>query len=176
MKKLAMLAVVTAVSGCASDSGNTEIITSSKEEIYLQEQVASETLTKLEEDTIPNNDRADQATATDVIKKAAEEDKATGTEQQLSKSGYSIQVLALSHNKGFVSYMNKLPSDQPVWTNKKQLNGVPWYTLLYGKFDTKEQARKALEALPRNVKAYGPFIRDLDEVKASPTPKLTRLN
>ncbi|MCQ1056938.1 SPOR domain-containing protein [Photobacterium sp. DNB23_23_1] len=174
MKKLAILAVVTAMSGCASDSENTEIITSSQEEIYLQEQVESETLAKLEEDTISSSESVDQATVADVIKKAAEEDKASGL--QLSKASYSIQVLALSHNKGFVSYMNKLPSDQPVWTNTKQLNGVPWYTLLYGNFDTKEQARKALEALPRDVKEYGPFIRDLAEVKASPTPKLTRLN
>ncbi|MGF1734372.1 SPOR domain-containing protein [Photobacterium satsumensis] len=174
MKKLAILAVVTAMSGCASDSENTEIITSSQEEIYLQEQAESETLAKLEEDTVYGSESANQATATDVIKKAAEED--TASEQQLSKAGYSIQVLALSHNKGFATYMNKLPSDQPVWTNKKQLNGVPWYTLLYGNFDTKEQARKALEALPRDVKEYGPFIRDMDEIKTSSTPKLTRLN
>ena len=175
MKKLAVLAVVTAISGCASDSGNTEIITSSTEEVFVQEQMESETLAKLDETTISDvDDGADQATATEVIKKAAEENASSNLE--LSKSGYSIQVLALSHNKGFTTYMNKLPSDKPVWTNVKKINGVPWYTLLYGQFETREQARSALDALPNDVKTYGPFIRDLDEVKASPTPKLTRLN
>ncbi|AJR05831.1 DamX-related protein [Photobacterium gaetbulicola] len=175
MKKLAVLAVVAAISGCASDSGNTEIISSSKQEIYHQEQLESETLANLADSTLSDEGRGpDQATAADIIKKAAEEDKAA--QPQLAKSGYSIQVLALSHNKGFTSYMNKLPSDKPVWTNKKELNGIPWYTLLYGQFETREQARQALDALPNNVKTYGPFIRSLDEVKASPSPKLTRLN
>ncbi|WEM45773.1 SPOR domain-containing protein (plasmid) [Photobacterium sp. DA100] len=174
MKKLAVLAVVAAISGCASDSGNTEIISSSKQEIFHQDPLESETLANLAESTISDGDHADQATAADIIKKAAEEDKAA--QPQSAKVGYSIQVLALSHNKGFTSYMNKLPSDKPVWTNKKELNGIPWYTLLYGQFDTREQARQALDALPNDVKSYGPFIRSLDEVKASPSPKLTRLN
>ena len=174
MKKLAVLAVVTAISGCASDSGKTEIITSSTEEVFIQEQLESETLAKLDETSIAEAGSADQETATEVIKKAAEE--SSSSDVALSQSGYSIQVLALSHNKGFTTYMNKLPSDKPVWTNVKTINGVPWYTLLYGQFETREQARIALDALPNDVKTYGPFIRDLDEVKASPTPKLTRLN
>ena len=170
MKKLAVLAVVAAISGCASDSGNTEIITSSTEEVFVQESLESEALAKLED----TQDSADQTTATEVIKKAAEENPSS--QLATSQSGYSIQVLALSHNKGFTTYMNKLPSDKPVWTNVKNINGVPWYTLLYGQFETREQARTALDALPNDVKTYGPFIRDLDQIKASSTPKLTRLN
>ncbi|MBC7006578.1 SPOR domain-containing protein [Photobacterium sp. BZF1] len=174
MKKLAVLAVVTAISGCASDSGNTEIISSSTEEVFIQEQLESETLAKLDETKIADTGSANQETASEVIKKAAEE--TPSSDVAMSQSGYSIQVLSLSHNKGFTTYMNKLPSDKPVWKNVKTINGIPWYTLLYGQFETREQARAALDALPNNVKTYGPFIRDLDEVKASPTPKLTRLN
>ena len=181
MKKLAVLAIVASIAGCASDSEKTEIISSSTEEVYQQEQL--DTLAKLEE-SIVADESADQAKATEVIKKAAEESKTAKTNNDpiassdavVSKSGYSIQVLALSHNKGFETYINKLPSNHPVWTNKKQLNGVSWYTVLYGQFDSKAAAREALQALPNDVKKYGPFIRDLDEVKASPTPKLTRLN
>ncbi len=72
--------------------------------------------------------------------------------------------------------MNKLPSNQPVWMNKKELQGLPWYTLLYGHYDTREQAKQALAALPNDVKDYGPFIRSLNEIKSSSTPKLTKLN
>ncbi|MEJ2765862.1 SPOR domain-containing protein [Photobacterium sp. MCCC 1A19761] len=95
---------------------------------------------------------------------------------QEKTDGYTIQVLALSHNKGFQPYLNKLPSNQPVWMNQKQVQGLPWYTLLYGHFETRQQAEQALKNLPNDVKAYGPFIRSLAKIKSSTTPKMTKLN
>ncbi|UXI04112.1 SPOR domain-containing protein [Photobacterium sp. TY1-4] len=95
---------------------------------------------------------------------------------QKKTDGYTIQVLALSHNKGFQPYLNKLPSNQPVWMNQKQVQGLPWYTLLYGHFETRQQAEQALSSLPNDVKAYGPFIRSLAKIKSSTTPKMTKLN
>jgi len=34
--------------------------------------------------------------------------------------GYTIQVVALSHDRGFSDYAKRLPSDQPLWSNKKK--------------------------------------------------------
>lgn len=107
---------------------------------------------------------------------AAAKQKPTYQYVQKKTGGYTIQVLALSHNKGFQPYLNKLPSDQPVWMNQKQVQGLPWYTLLYGHFETRQQAEQALKALPNDVKSYGPFIRSLTKIKSSATPKMTKLN
>ncbi|WP_434361520.1 SPOR domain-containing protein [Parasalinivibrio latis] len=88
---------------------------------------------------------------------------------------YTIQVLALSHDRGFADYVNALPSNQPVWSNKKVVDGIPWYTLLYGEYSSYDQAKSALKALPGTIREYGPFIRKMNEIKSSGTP-LKRLN
>lgn len=193
MKKIAVFAVVTALAGCASDSENMQIVTSSSEESYTTEQLRS-----LEQMQKAKTEQSVIALTEETVKpkpvKQVVKISPQHPEEQMAKKqtpkpkkpvykyakaasgGYTIQVLALSHNRGFRPYMNKLPSDQPVWMNKKELEGLPWYTLLYGQFDTREQAKRALAALPQNVKDYGPFIRSLKEIKSSPTPKLTKLN
>ncbi|PSW20233.1 DamX-related protein [Photobacterium sanctipauli] len=182
MKKLAVIAVATALAGCASEPQTTQIVSSSTEEVYTETQLRSKEAMQpaTEEIAVAETPVKEETTATKVIKKAAEEDKQIAAvkadKEEVSEFGYTIQVLALSHNKGFTTYMNKLPSDKPVWMNKKDVKGVPWYTLLYGQFDTKAEARKALNALPKDVRDFGPFIRSIDQIKVSTSPKLTKLN
>ncbi|MGF1701172.1 SPOR domain-containing protein [Photobacterium makurazakiensis] len=193
MKKLAVIAVASALAGCASEPQTTQIVTSSTEEVYTESQLgfidATGQTTLNEDVVVADTPVAEETTASKVIKKAAEETQQQEQEiaasspkessaqiKGITQRGYTIQVLALSHNKGFTTYMNKLPSDKPVWMNKKDLNGVPWFTLLYGEFDTKEQAKVALNALPKDVRDFGPFIRSIDDIKLSTSPKLTKLN
>ncbi|MCW8329416.1 SPOR domain-containing protein [Photobacterium sp. SDRW27] len=190
MKKVAVLAVVAALAGCASDSDNMQIITSSSEETYTEEQLSSMEQIREAKETQPVVALKEEVVEPQPVKQVVkQEPKKQPPKQQLKQQpkkpaykyaktaseGYTIQVLALSHNKGFTPYINKLPSDQPVWMNKKELQGLPWYTLLFGHYDTREEAKRALNALPRDVKNYGPFIRSLDEIKSSPSPKLTKL-
>lgn len=203
MKKLAVFAVVTALAGCASDSETLQIVSASSEEVYTADQLRSIALATAEqneqaavalEEKVAMDDpvtpaqsastskpEAPQAPAkaapvAQVAPKPAAKKASTYQYARKKTDGYTIQVLALSHNKGFRPYLNKLPSDQPVWMNQKQVQGLPWYTLLYGHFDTRQQAEQALQGLPNDVKAYGPFIRSLAKIKASATPKMTKLN
>ncbi|ELR65773.1 DamX-related protein [Photobacterium marinum] len=198
MKKVAVLAVLTALSGCASDSETMQIVSSSSEEIYTAEQL--HTMERIQEAKVPQpvvqppkiEKTVAVAPVAVPVKRTVTpipEQKKQVTPKPVDKpkpkpvykpaatdpEGYTIQVLALSHNKGFRPYMNKLPSNQPVWMNKKQLQGVPWYTMLFGHYRTREEAKRALNALPQDVKDYGPFIRSFSEIKTSPTPKLTKL-
>ncbi|WP_428446309.1 SPOR domain-containing protein [Photobacterium nomapromontoriensis] len=188
MKKLAVLAVATVLAGCASDTQLTQLVSSSSEEVYSGGQ--SETIINNDDLTVSKNIAESEVVIQDQTVEATPAKKTQvlvndHVEQpkpviykyaEPSQSGYTIQVLALSHNKGFTNYVNKLPSDQPVWMNEKDLHGVPWFTLLYGHFDTKDQARRALKALPQDVLDFGPFIRDLAVIKKSPNPKLTKLH
>ncbi|MGR5151937.1 SPOR domain-containing protein [Photobacterium swingsii] len=170
MKKIAVLAVATALVGCASNTESLEIVSSTSQEVYSAEQIAA----------MQGEETAQNVTTTEVSHETQVEPKTetrpTYQYVEAAKDGYTIQVLALSHNQGFTTYMNKLPSNQPVWTNKKVLDGLPWYTLLFGQYETREQAKRALNALPQDIKNYGPFIRKIDDIKASSNPKLTKLN
>ena len=197
MKKIAVLAVVTALAGCASDNETTQIISSSSEEVYSTKQItamAQMREAKAEKESIVLKEEVVKSPVQRVVRvdssKELQSSKVPPPKKQakptktkpsykyssIARSGYTIQVLALSHNQSFTTYMNKLPSNQPVWMNKKKLEGLPWYTLLFGQYETRTEAKRALNALPQDVKAYGPFIRSLDDIKASATPKLTKLN
>ena len=196
MKKIAVFTVVAALAGCASDTETTQLISSSSEEVYtadqlrtmeqMQEAKIKQAVIAVSEEAVkpvvipePAPKLAKQAVPVQpkpIAKAKPEPVKPAYKYAKVASEGYTIQVLALSHNKGFTPYINKLPSDQPVWMNKKELKGLPWYTLLFGHYDTREEAKRALNALPKDVKDYGPFIRSLDAIKASPTPKLTKLN
>ncbi|PSW05344.1 SPOR domain-containing protein [Photobacterium lipolyticum] len=197
MKKIAVLVVVTALAGCASDNETTQIISSSSEEVYTTEQIteiAQMRDAKVEKESVVLKEEVAKAPVQKVVRvdssKELQSTKVTPPQKQakptqtkpdykyssIANHGYTIQVLALSHNQSFSTYLNKLPSNQPVWMNKKKLEGLPWYTLLFGQYETRAEAKRALNALPQDVKAYGPFIRSLDEIKASSTPKLTKLN
>jgi len=190
MKKVAVFAVAAALAGCATDTENTQIVTSSSEEVYTTEQLrtmeemqevkASGKVIALKKEVIepklvPEKKVLNQEFKKQPQKQAPKPKKQGYKYAKVASEGYTIQVLALSHNKGFTPYLNKLPSDQPVWMNKKELQGLPWYTLLFGHYYTREEAKRALNALPKDVKDYGPFIRSLNDIKSSPTPKLTKL-
>jgi len=91
-------------------------------------------------------------------------------------TGFTVQVLGVSKNGGFASYIAKLPGQQPVWVNQKTFHEKPWYTLLYGHFNTAQEAQAAIKDLPAEIQSFGPFVRSLAKIHQSPEPKLTKLN
>ncbi|MFD2178193.1 SPOR domain-containing protein [Veronia pacifica] len=114
------------------------------------------------------------------VKKAEKAQKATEVvkkpKKKVVKQQYTIQVVALSYESGLKEFSDMLPSDQPVWSNMKMVDSIPWYTLLYGSFTSKERAKNELNALPRVIKEQKPFIRSISSVKKSPYPKMNKLN
>ncbi|MGF1863995.1 SPOR domain-containing protein [Enterovibrio norvegicus] len=197
MKKILSVALTLALAGCAGGSNTTQLLltqSSGAEVMPLSStepsNVTPETVKpapKMPANVEPMPKPAPKVAATATPKPMPMKEKpmvaSTKAEKPMMKmpattssKKYTIQVIALSHNKGFTEYMDKLPSDKPVWSNKKMVEGLPWYTLLYGEFPSKEAAKSALNALPKTIKEYGPFIRSFSSIKGSSTPDMTRLN
>ncbi|WP_394209650.1 SPOR domain-containing protein [Enterovibrio calviensis] len=189
MKKILSIAFTFALAGCSGGASTTQILTQSiEEEVFPTPQSSSipAPAKKAEMNSAkPMPKPASKATMAEkpmkskpavIAKPAVKKQPATKKMAAMSGQNYTIQVIALSHNKGFNEYMNKLPSDKPVWSNKKMVDGLPWYTLLYGDFDSKADAKHALSALPKDIKQYGPFIRSFTSIKSSANPEMKPLN
>ncbi|ODP96237.1 DamX-related protein [Salinivibrio sp. SS3] len=167
MKKLALLAIVMLLTGCSGGGVTTEIYSQTIESTDKR-------------DTVQTEDSAQTADAEPMMNTAKPEPK-TAPKKQAVKSatqsaGYTIQVVALSHDRGFSDYAKRLPSDQPLWSNKKMVDGLPWYTLLYGEYPSRDAAKRAIKALPQTIQEYGPFVRDISKIKRSSTPEMIRVN
>lgn len=94
-----------------------------------------------------------------------------------SQSGYTIQVAALGMESQISQFATPLlNSNQPVWKNYKVVNGVKWYTILYGDFASRQQAEAAIRRLPQSHQALRPFVKSFNEIKRSAYPTLTKLN
>ncbi|USH05604.1 SPOR domain-containing protein [Grimontia kaedaensis] len=183
MKKILSIAFTLALAGCAGGTSTTQILTQSSEEevMPVTENMAPASKPEMTK-PMPKPVSAEKPKAPapkpvmTAQKKPKPVPKPAKKPSATSSSTYTIQVIALSHNKGFSEYINRLPSDKPVWSNKKMVDGLPWYTLLYGEFKSKAEAQKALKALPNDIKQYGPFIRSFASIKSSATPEVKRLN
>ncbi|WBA13032.1 SPOR domain-containing protein [Salinivibrio kushneri] len=167
MKKLALLAIVMLLTGCSGGGVTTEIYSQTIESTDKR-------------DTVQTEDTAQTADAEPMMNTAKPEPKPAPKKQAVKSAtqsaGYTIQVVALSHDRGFSDYAKRLPSDQPLWSNKKMVDGLPWYTLLYGEYPSRDAAKRAIKALPQTIQEYGPFVRDISKIKRSLTPEMIRVN
>ncbi len=167
MKKLALLAIVMLLTGCSGGGVTTEI--------YSQKIESTD-----KRDSVQTEDTAQTADAEPMMNTAKPEPKPAPKKQAAKpatqSAGYTIQVVALSHDRGFSDYAKRLPSDQPLWSNKKMVDGLPWYTLLYGEYPSRDAAKRAIKALPQTIQEYGPFVRDISKIKRSSTPEMIRVN
>ena len=74
-------------------------------------------------------------------------------------------------------FARKLPRDgEPVWENYKVVNGTKWYTVLYGDYATRADAKKAISKLPGELQDMKPFVKSIDAIKNSEFPTLNKLN
>ncbi|KXF83235.1 SPOR domain-containing protein [Enterovibrio coralii] len=187
MKKIFPIALTFVLAGCVGGATTTQILTqTTEEEVMPVTQTVASNLTddsaaavpKPQPKPAPKPVMTEKPEMAKPVQTAQQKPAPKPVKKPVATTGgkYTIQVVALSHNKGFGDYVNKLPSDKPVWSNKKMVDGLPWYTLLYGEFNSKAEAKQALSALPKNIKAYGPFIRSVASIKQSATPEMTRLN
>ncbi|WP_025672932.1 SPOR domain-containing protein [Salinivibrio socompensis] len=165
MKKLGLLAIAVLLTGCSGGGVTTEIYSQTIESTNTRE--TAQTSTPQPKDNVAK--QAPKANVEPAPKKQTMKASSQGP-------GYTIQVVALSHDRGFSDYAKRLPSNQPLWSNKKMVDGLPWYTLLYGEYPSRDAAKRAIRALPQTIQQYGPFVRDIADIKRSSTPEMTRIN
>ncbi|MDD9197123.1 SPOR domain-containing protein [Aliivibrio sp. S3MY1] len=189
MKKIIPITLTVLLAGCTSSSYTTNITTESSEEVYQVSQPIEEEVATFEETEIaavPQTEAekpVDQLTSEESVIVSTSDDSAINilppTEKQNemhNRYGYTLQILALSRKTDLSSYAGKLAGEQPVWMNRKTVNNMPWYTILYGDFATPAEAREAIKRLPTEIQAYGPFVRSINSIKNSDNPELHKLN
>lgn len=167
MKRIISLAFIIALTGCVTGTRTTQILMQSTDDEMLPQ---LDILTKTNALV-----RAYKPPKGQITKKSSQMKMYKKSFPPSDLPRYTIQVVALSHNNGFNEYMNILPLNKPMWSNKKVVKGYPWYTLLYGSFNSKDHAQCVLDALPNNIKKHGPFIRSFSAIKSSASPVMTPL-
>ncbi len=174
MKKMISIVLTLALVGCVGRSNYTQLLIQSTQDgepepqaLLVKNHIQEITPDLLIEEELKNELMMDQSRMSSSL-------PINDFSKQI-KEVYTIQVLALSNNKGFYNYMKKLPKKRAAWTNKKKVNGVSWYTLLYGKFDSLDHAECVLNALPYEIKKQGPFIQSFNKIQSSMYPEVKRL-
>jgi len=82
-------------------------------------------------------------------------------------SSYTIQIIGVSTEKSMLKFIerNQLLKQNDIAYYESILRGKPWFQALYGIYPTKEEARRAIEKLPDNIRLAGPWIRSLAAVQ-----------
>jgi len=80
---------------------------------------------------------------------------------------YTIQIIGVSNEKSMLDFINKnqLLKQNEIGYYESTFNGKPWYQALFGLYPTKQEARRAADKLPENIRRAGPWIRRLSEVQ-----------
>lgn len=83
-----------------------------------------------------------------------------------NSSDFTLQVIALSSEKAMQGFIqeNKLQGDTHYI--ETTLNGKPWYILVYGVYNTRQEASNAIRSLPAALRKYNPWPRTLANVKS----------
>ncbi|KGM43393.1 hypothetical protein JY97_07605 [Alkalispirochaeta odontotermitis] len=82
-------------------------------------------------------------------------------------SSYTIQIIGVSTEKSMLKFIERNPllKQNDIAYYESVLRGKPWFQALYGIYPTKEEARRAIEKLPENIRLSGPWIRRLAAVQ-----------
>ena len=95
----------------------------------------------------------------------------------LNPERFTIQVLALTEERqaDVRNYINHIQGQQPIWVNWKKSQSGRWYAVIYGDFETKDEAKSVIDRLPEAVRQQGPFIRSFAEVQNDKQTDVFRL-
>ncbi|USE03506.1 SPOR domain-containing protein [Vibrio sp. SCSIO 43133] len=195
MKKVVILSLVSLLAACSSSEYTTEVKSESYREDYAPvetttvapvavaatqtEDVKKEPAAKapVQEQKVPattTTTTQTQPAKNDVVKIVPPSKKQA---EQDFRFGYTIQVVAVGSQAKVATFSDKLPKNgQPIWQNYKVVNGTKWYSILFGDYATKQQAKEAIATLPNEFKNLKPFVRSIDQIKKSEYPTLSKLN
>ncbi|MDN3611621.1 SPOR domain-containing protein [Vibrio ostreicida] len=191
MKKIAIVGLSVVLSACVSSDYVTDVSSESYRENYktaaIEQPIVSEqgmTNSVMEEAVKTVRPMTDQHMANTGMQTSHKAKPAIAIIPPTAKQkamnpryGYTIQVVAVGSQTKVDQFARKLPRDnQPVWENYKVVNGTKWYTILYGDYPTRMDAKKAISELPGELQAMKPFVKSIDTVKNSQYPTLNKLN
>jgi septal ring-binding cell division protein DamX len=182
MKNKLILCGSVLLTACSSGSYVTDVKTETYQEDYpvaqIQPMAASENqMTSSQADHTVGMDantaqqKSHMSTGVKIAPPTAKQVKAA------ARFGFTIQIAAVGTDAKASQFASKLPQgEQPIWRNYKVVNGTKWYTVLYGDYATKTDAKSAINTLPMDIQKLKPFIKSIDAIKNSNYPGLKKLN
>jgi DamX protein len=116
--------------------------------------------------TIPGKEvgkAAPKKTSPALFKKSI---KAKHASKPQTKSGYTIQLLA-SRDKNQLSQLAKRFSGiGQVKIQQFESQGVTWFILTKGDYTQRQQAKNAIQSLPKELSAFKPWVRTMNNLKS----------
>lgn len=192
MKKIAIIGLSVLLSACVSSDYVTDVKSESYREDYNTVKVqqplvsqqgmtdgVSETNVAEMTKTPPVQKRQTIKTTPKKAKPAVAIIPPTAKQKAMNlRYGFTIQVVAVGSQTKVDHFARKLPRNekQPIWENYKVVNGTKWYTVLYGDYATRSDAKAAIAELPADFRSLKPFVKSIDAIKNSPYPTLNKLN
>ncbi|MEF1290058.1 SPOR domain-containing protein [Vibrio sp. M260118] len=187
MKKIAIVGLSVVLSACVSSDYVTDVSSESYREDYKTAMVEQPVVTQqgMTNDISENN--VVQTTPTiQTVKMQPKPNKSAVTiipptakqQAKMPRYGFTIQVVAVGSQTKVDHFARKLPrkDNQPIWENYKMVNGTKWYTVLYGDYATRTDAKAAISDLPAEFQSLKPFVKSIDDIKNSQYPTLNKLN
>ncbi|RTZ17337.1 SPOR domain-containing protein [Vibrio aquaticus] len=191
MKKIAIVGLSVLLSACVSSDYVTDVSSESYREEYQTAKVEQPVVSQQG----VTNGISENNVQSDVVKMSPEQPKQVVKVQPQTKPavaitpptakqkamnpryGFTIQVVAVGSQTKVDQFARKLPRDnQPIWENYKVVNGTKWYSVLYGDYATRTDAKKAIGELPAEFQSLKPFVKSIDAIKNSQYPTLNKLN
>ncbi|MGF1719240.1 SPOR domain-containing protein [Vibrio kyushuensis] len=192
MKKISIVGLSVLLSACASDTYITDVTSESYKEDYKVAEVdkpvvSSEgtadgiTESNVEQNVVKVSPITEEKKVVKKTPEAAAVAIIPPTANQVAMNpryGFTIQVVAVGSQTKVDEFARKLPMDskQPVWENYKVVNGTKWYTVLYGDYASRVDAKQAIDTLPVEFRNLKPFVKSIDSIKNSEFPTLNKLN
>ena len=187
MKKFAIATLPLLLAACVSDDYVTNVTSDSYQEEYKTAKVEAPVVSQSEQtgvieenvvNVIKTQPVEQKVTQTTRAKPVAVVTGPTKKQQDMNQRfGYTVQVVAVGSQTKVDSFVKMLPTtSQPVWENYKMVNGTKWFTVLYGDYATRLEAKKAISTLPTTFQNLKPFVKSIDDIKNSEYPTLNKLN
>ncbi|MDA0144289.1 SPOR domain-containing protein [Vibrio toranzoniae] len=183
MKKIAIATLPLLLAACVSENYITDVTSDSYQEEYKTAKVEAPVVSQSEqavvvEENVVNVIRTEPVTQPAKVKPVTNVTGPTKKQQDMNQRfGYTVQVVAVGSQSKVDSFVKMLPpTSQPVWENYKMVNGTKWFTVLYGDYATRLEAKKAISKLPTTFQNLKPFVKSIDDIKNSEYPTLNKLN
>lgn len=182
MKNKIIIGLSSVLAACSTASYVTDVTTESYKEDYqvpkIEQPIMSDSQNNVTEVNVVRTAQPQTQAATQPAKPQVT--IMPPSSKQVAHSpryGYTIQVVAVGLQRKVDQFAAKLPRDgQPIWENYKIVKGTKWYTILFGDYATKNDARAAIANLPAGFKRLKPFVKSIDEIKNSDYPTMNKLN
>jgi DamX protein len=77
---------------------------------------------------------------------------------------FALQLIGFFNRKALEDFVAEKVLPERVYVMRQTYKGRPWYELIYGLYDDRAAAEKAVSQLPEDLTALEPWIRPLSEV------------